>query len=242
MPTNVRPQPGFMIVHGNRLDDLRSLVVSWMRRMPLAPLENEIALVQSNGIAQWLKLALAEDPLDDDQGGCGIAAAIDVQLPGSFIWQLYRKVMGREEIPEVSMLDKAPLTWRLMRLLPALLERPHFEPLRRFLTDDDDLRKRYQLAERLADLFDQYQVYRADWLDDWSKGNHVLHTARDERKPLPPGNCWQAELWKALLDDVGPVMATWVVHTQQHLAEPRECGERFEHLGGQGGNAEHDDP
>lgn len=94
--------PGFMIVHGNRLDDLRSLVVSWMRRYPLAPLENEIALVQSNGIAQWLKLALAEDPLEDDQGGCGIAAAIDVQLPGSFMWQLYRSVLGRDEIPEVS--------------------------------------------------------------------------------------------------------------------------------------------
>ena len=102
--------PGFMIVHGNRLDDLRSLVVSWMRRYPLAPLENEIALVQSNGIAQWLKLALAEDPLEDDQGGCGIAAAIEVQLPGSFMWQLYRRVLGRDEIPEVSLLDKAPLT------------------------------------------------------------------------------------------------------------------------------------
>ena len=55
-----------MVVHGNRLDELRGLVVSWMRRYPLAPLENEIALVQSNGIAQWLKLALAEDPEDDD--------------------------------------------------------------------------------------------------------------------------------------------------------------------------------
>ena len=150
--------PGFMIVHGNRLDDLRSLVVSWMRRYPLAPLENEIALVQSNGIAQWLKLALAEDPLENDLGGCGIAAAIDVQLPGSFMWQLYRSVLGHDEIPEVSLLDKAPLTWRLMRLLPALIERPHFEPLQRFLNDDSDLRKRYQLAERLADLFDQYQV------------------------------------------------------------------------------------
>lgn len=195
--------PGFMIVHSNRLDDLRSLVVSWMRRYPLAPLENEIALVQSNGIAQWLKLALAEDPLEDDLGGCGIAAAIDVQLPGSFMWQLYRKVLGREEIPEVSLLDKAPLTWRLMRLLPELIERPHFEPLRRFLTDDSDLRKRYQLAERLADLFDQYQVYRADWLKDWAAGNHVLNTARSERKPLAPGNRWQAELWRALLEDVG---------------------------------------
>ncbi|MBJ9978398.1 exodeoxyribonuclease V subunit gamma [Pseudomonas sp. S75] len=196
-------QPGFMIVQGNRPDDLRNLVVSVMRNYPLAPLENEIALVQSNGIAQWLKLALAEDPMPDDEGGCGIAAAIDVQLPGTFMWQLYRRVLGRDEIPEVSLLDKAPLTWRLMRLLPTLIERPHFEPLRRFLTDDTDLRKRYQLAERLADLFDQYQVYRADWLKDWAAGQYVLNSARSQRKPLAEGNRWQAELWRALLEDVG---------------------------------------
>ncbi|RMS46685.1 Exodeoxyribonuclease V subunit gamma, partial [Pseudomonas coronafaciens pv. garcae] len=108
---------GFMVVQGNRPDELRSLVVSWMRRYPLAPLENEIALVQSNGIAQWLKLALAEDAQDDDNGGCGIAAAIDVQLPGSFMWTLYRTVLGSDEIPSASLLDKTPLTWRLMRLL-----------------------------------------------------------------------------------------------------------------------------
>ncbi|MFD2645248.1 exodeoxyribonuclease V subunit gamma [Pseudomonas japonica] len=195
--------PGFMVVHGNRLDVLRSLVVSWMRRHPLAPLENEIVLVQSNGIAQWLKLALAEDPEDDDTGGSGIAAAIEVQLPGSFMWQLYRKVLGREEIPEISLLDKAPLTWRLMRLLPELIHQPHFEPLQRFLLDDSDLRKRYQLAERLADLFDQYQVYRADWLKEWAAGRHVLINARGETRPLSPANCWQAELWRALLVDVG---------------------------------------
>ena len=194
---------GFMVVHGNRLDELRSLVVSWMRRYPLAPLENEIALVQSNGIAQWLKLALAEDPEDDDMGGCGIAAAIDVQLPGSFMWQLYRLVLGRDEIPAKSLLDKAPLTWRLMRLLPELINQPHFEPLQRFLTNDTDLRKRYQLAERLADLFDQYQVYRADWLEDWAAGRHQLRNGRGESKPLTPANCWQAELWRALLLDVG---------------------------------------
>ncbi|MFW0889988.1 UNVERIFIED_CONTAM: exodeoxyribonuclease V subunit gamma [Pseudomonas sp. JL1] len=195
--------PAFMVVHGNRLDELRSLVISLMRRYPLGPLENEIALVQSNGIAQWLKLALAEDPEDDDTGGCGIAAAIDVQLPGSFMWQLYRTVLGRDEIPAKSLLDKAPLTWRLMRLLPQLIEQPHFEPLRRFLTHDTDLRKRYQLSERLADLFDQYQVYRADWLEDWAEGRHQTRNVRGEIKPLAPENCWQAELWRALLMDVG---------------------------------------
>lgn len=203
MPDAHALTPGFMVVQGNRLDELRNLVVSIMRRYPLAPLENEIALVQSNGIAQWLKLALAEDASDDGSGGCGIAAAIDVQLPGSFMWQLYRRVLGRDEIPAHSLLDKAPLTWRLMRLLPELIDRPHFEPLQRFLTDDNDLRKRYQLAERLADLFDQYQVYRADWLEDWAAGKHQLRNGRGEAKALPPANCWQAELWGALLQDVG---------------------------------------
>ncbi|MDH0748300.1 exodeoxyribonuclease V subunit gamma [Pseudomonas sp. GD03842] len=203
MPVTSHLQPGFMVIHGNRLDELRSLIVSWMRRYPLAPLENEIALVQSNGIAQWLKLALAEDAQEDDLGGCGIAAAIDVQLPGSFMWQLYRAVLGKDDIPETSLLDKAPLTWRLMRLLPALIHQPHFEPLQRFLTADHDLRKRYQLSERLADLFDQYQVYRADWLEDWAAGRHQLKNVRGEVKPLGADNCWQAELWRALLHDVG---------------------------------------
>jgi exodeoxyribonuclease V gamma subunit len=145
---------------------------------------------------------LAEDPEDDDLGGCGIAAAIDVQLPGSFMWQLYRMVLGRDEIPAKSLLDKAPLTWRLMRLLPQVIDRPHFEPLQRFLTHDTDLRKRYQLAERLADLFDQYQVYRADWLEDWAEGRHQLRNVRGEAATAP-GSCWQAELWRALLEDVG---------------------------------------
>ncbi|MEB0093070.1 exodeoxyribonuclease V subunit gamma [Pseudomonas sp. CCI4.2] len=203
MPVTPTLIAGFMVVHGNRLDVLRSLVVSWMRRYPLAPLENEIALVQSNGIAQWLKLALAEDPQEGDLGGCGISAAIDVQLPGSFMWQLYRIVLGRDEIPAASLLDKAPLTWRLMRLLPSLIDQPHFEPLQRFLTADTDLRKRYQLSERLADLFDQYQVYRADWLEDWAAGRHQLRNGRGEAKALTSANCWQAELWRALLLDVG---------------------------------------
>lgn len=53
--------PGLMLVHGNQPEMLRDLVVEWMKRHPLAPLENEVILVQSNGIAQWLKLALAAD-------------------------------------------------------------------------------------------------------------------------------------------------------------------------------------
>ncbi|QEI09155.1 exodeoxyribonuclease V subunit gamma [Pigmentiphaga aceris] len=193
-----------MIVQSNRLEDLRQLAVGWMRRYPLNPLENEVILVQSNGIAQWLKLALAADPDAADGGGCGIAAAIDVQLPARFQWQAYRSVLERGTIPATSLLDRAPLTWRLMRLLPALLAQPVFAPLHRFLHGDDDLRKRHQLSERLADLFDQYQVYRADWLTDWAAGRDVLRTVAGTTRPLDAEQSWQPALWRAVLADVGP--------------------------------------
>lgn len=189
--------PGLIVIHGNRLEELRALAVQWMRLHPLRPLENEVLLVQSNGIAQWLKMALAENE------GCGIAAALDVSLPARFLWQAYRAVLGNDAIPQESPLDKAPLTWRLMRLLPRLLGEEAFAPLRRFLADDHDLRKRYQLAERLADLFDQYQVYRADWLADWANGEDRLRTSRGGEQALGDDSRWQPALWRALLAEVG---------------------------------------
>ena len=127
MQDNNALAPGLMVVHGNQLENLRELAVAWMRRHPLAPLENEIILVQSNGIAQWLKQSLAE------RRSGGIAAAMQVDLPARFLWQTYRSVLGSDTIPKLSPLDKAPLTWRLMRLLPQLLSDERFAPLSRFL-------------------------------------------------------------------------------------------------------------
>ncbi|AFC85718.1 exodeoxyribonuclease V subunit gamma [Frateuria aurantia] len=196
MTTAAALTPGLMVIHGNQIEDLRELCVAWMRRHPLRPLENERFLVYSNGIAQWLKQALAED------AGCGIAAALQFDLPSRFMWSAYRLVLGEAAIPTQSPLDKAPLTWRLLRLLPECLHQEVFAPLRHFLADDPDLRKRHQLAERLADLFDQYQVYRADWLNDWAAGRDELRSLRHGAIPLQPQQLWQPALWRALLADI----------------------------------------
>ncbi|MEA3119760.1 MAG: exodeoxyribonuclease gamma subunit, partial [Paraburkholderia sp.] len=202
MNPNTLP-PGLMLVHGNRSERLRDLLVEWMKRYPLGPLEDEIILVQSNGIAQWLKLALAAhaDP-ETGEGGCGIAVALDILLPSRFIWQAYRAVLGASSVAEASPFDKSRLVWRLMRVVPALVGREEFEPLRRFISRDDDRRKRYQLAERIADLFEQYQMYRADWLASWAKGDDVAIDARGERHPLPAEQRWQAALWRELVAEV----------------------------------------
>ena len=195
--TNTPPlNPGLAVIHSNQLESLRDLVVAWMQQHPLAPLENEIVLVQSNGMSQWLKIALA------DYDGLGICAAVAPQLPGRFLWSAYQAVLSREDVPDVSPFEKSALTWRVYRLLPGLLHEPAFAPLRQFLDNDNDARKRHQLAECLADLLDQYQVYRSDWLRDWAMGVDQLRDARGAPKPLPEAQAWQAGLWRAILSDV----------------------------------------
>jgi len=207
-------QPGFMVLQSNRLENLRRVTVEWLRRYPLNPLENEILLVQSNGISQWLKLALAADvdnadPLDS---GCGIAAAMDISLPGRFHWRAYRAVLG--ELPETSPFDKPLLSWRLLRLLPSLLHEPEFAAFRNFLNNDRGQRKQFQLAQRLADLLDQYQIYRADWLNDWANGVNRI-TRSNQPADVPPEQAWQAALWRRLLQDI-PAQARRSGRAQVH--------------------------
>lgn len=186
---------GIAIIHSNQLETLRDVVEHWLQEHPLAPLENEVFLVQSNGMGQWLKQSLAQN------SSLGIAAGMTVQLPSLFIWSVYRAVLG-QQIPKQQLLAKAPLTWRLYRLLPSLVSQPEFETLATFLAEDSSRRKRYQLAEQLADLFDQYQVYRSDWIADWAEGHDFLRSAHGEPLTLAGQHRWQAALWRAVMADL----------------------------------------
>jgi len=200
---------GFHAIHANHLEDLRRAVVWICRQHPVPPLASETFLVQSNGIAQWLKLALAEDPSGDSDGGLGIAAGMDFLFPSRFIWQAYRAVLPAEEVPEQSPFDKSRLVWRLFRLLPGLVHQQEvFSPLRRFLEGAESDTRCYQLAGQIADLFDQYQVFRADWLAAWESGEDTIELARGEIRELPEEQRWQPMLWRALVADVGELSAT----------------------------------
>ena len=192
-------QPGFIVLQGNRLESLRDLLVQWLERSPLAPLENETLLIQSNGMAQWLRLALGRSR---DDNGLGVATALDMLLPARLQWRCYRAVLGTEAVPPEAPLDKPRLTWRLFRLLtdPATTADPVFEPLSHYI--DGDEHRAYQLATRLADQFDQYQVYRADWLECWARHEAHLPGPPGNAPAVPEGSRWQPALWRAILDDL----------------------------------------
>ncbi|ENB4431020.1 exodeoxyribonuclease V subunit gamma [Escherichia coli] len=171
------------VYHSNRLDVLEALMEFIVERERLDdPFEPEMILVQSTGMAQWLQITLSQK--------FGIAANIDFPLPASFIWDMFVRVLP--EIPKESAFNKQSMSWKLMTLLPQLLEREDFTLLRHYLTDDSDKRKLFQLSSKAADLFDQYLVYRPDWLAQWETGHLV--------EGLGEAQAWQAPLWKALVE------------------------------------------
>ncbi len=191
-----------MVVHGNRLEDLRDLAVDFVKHRPLPPLEPEVFLVQSNGMKHWLELALA------DESALGICAATRMELPSAFLWQMYRSVLGAHAVPVHMPFDKSALVWRLLRLLPEVAAQDAvYQPLAHYLASDSDGRKLYQLAQQVADVLDGYQSYRADWLADWAQGRDVLQASVGPNLPLPEDQAWQAHLWRALQDDVGLALA-----------------------------------
>ncbi|EIS7446872.1 exodeoxyribonuclease V subunit gamma [Citrobacter youngae] len=171
------------VYHSNRLDVLEALMEYIVERERLDdPFEPEMILVQSTGMAQWLQMTLAQK--------FGIAANIDFPLPASFIWDMFVRVLP--DIPKESAFSKQSMSWKLMTLLPQLLDNDDFALLRHYLTDDTDKRKLFQLSSRAADLFDQYLVYRPEWLTQWEVGLQV--------EGLGDAQAWQAPLWKALVE------------------------------------------
>jgi exodeoxyribonuclease V gamma subunit len=170
------------VYHSNRLDVLEAIMEFIVEGQPLPdPFQPEVVLVQSTGMAQWLQMTLAQK--------FGIAANIEFPLPASFIWDMFVRVLPN--IPEQSAFNKQSMSWKLMKLIPGMLERPEFALLQHYLAEDENGRKLFQLASRIADLYDQYLVYRPGWLSQWEQGKLVDNAGEAQ--------LWQAPLWAALV-------------------------------------------
>ena len=188
------------LYQSNSINQLKAWLVDKLCKEPLTnPFLDEQILVQSPGMAQWLRQQIALSS--------GIAAAVDFPMPASFIWKMFQKQLP--DVPEVSAFSKETMTWKIMHLLPECLKDPSYAPLQHYLydemqetshhkassTQDHDATiqvKSYQLAEKIADTFDQYLVYRPEWIRSWEQGNNLETITRH--------HVWQPLLWRKLTE------------------------------------------
>jgi exodeoxyribonuclease V gamma subunit len=165
------------ILSSNRVESLQEILGHRLSEQALAdPLAQEIIVVPTYAMARWLNLQIAQQK--------GIAANIDYPLPSAWVWQLAVSIL--EQVPEQDPLQRDHTSWRIFNLLPRMAGTQSFAPLQRYLQDDDAGIKRWQLATRIAEVFDRYQLYRPEWIRDWTHAG---------------GEDWQAELWRALIVD-----------------------------------------
>ncbi|MES9856466.1 MAG: exodeoxyribonuclease V subunit gamma [Sedimenticola sp.] len=169
------------LYHSNRLEQLADLLAEQLSDASAAPFCSESVVVQHRGMGRWLSLQLAKR--------LGICANLKFPLPAGYIWELLRLML-----PETSDQDHYQpnvLQWRLFERLSSALDERDFSPLSSYLKDGDELR-RFELAGELAVIFDQYLVYRPDWIVHWEAGKEAV-----------AGDHWQAILWRELVADSG---------------------------------------
>jgi exodeoxyribonuclease V gamma subunit len=169
------------VVYSNDMVQLAAQLAELQQSDPLPPLESETVIVQSNELARWLSLFLAQHH--------GIASNIEFPYPSAYIWALFRRILP--DVPKKSPFSTNAMAWRIFKLLPESRKLAKFEAINAYLGGQDDPLKRYAISHRIADTFDQYLMYRPDWLRDWEAG----------KSPH-----WQAILWQQLTAGDGVAM------------------------------------
>lgn len=169
----------FYLYTSNRLEHLITALAQIVSDFPLDPLEKEIIVVQSKGMERWITMQLAEH--------LGIWANGYFPFLDKILWDLFKTLIG--QLSDTSKFEREIMTWSLMEKLPHFLAMPAFAELRHYLQEDQNELKRFQLAQRLANTFDQYIIFRPQMIIEWEKGD--------------VSGGWQAILWRDLTKNHG---------------------------------------
>jgi len=161
------------IYTSNRMENLVEALSALLSRPLSSPFVPEFLVVQSRGMQRWASIELARR--------LGVWANGGYHFPKEMVWELYRKTLPG--LTDTSFFKPETMAWKIMGLLPEFLDRPEFLPLGHYLYDDKSGLKRFQLAGKIAEAFEEYTIFRPELLLEWEGG-----TAGE----------WQEVLWREL--------------------------------------------
>lgn len=132
----------------------------------------------------------------------GINAQTRFPFPGARLRQLAKSILDVESNQDDPWRANC-LVWRILDVLPSFLETESAKPLRTWIDLHPGLdghlnRERWQLARSIADVFDDYALYRPAQLQQWLKRK----TPSQRTSPLPLAMQWQPELFHLLAEKI----------------------------------------
>jgi exodeoxyribonuclease V gamma subunit len=177
------------LCHGNQLEDLADRLVLDLARPVSSVLAPELIAVPGQGVARWLSLRLAHQQ--------GVVANTLWQFPAELLWHLFRAVLS--DVSTTNAFSADALAWRVLNVLNDDNFVVAHSPLSHYLSSGDPQR-RWQLAQRLGRLYEQYLIYRPDWIRRWQ------YQAVEN---------WQGALWRQLIDTGND--RHWLIAQQEML-------------------------
>lgn len=161
----------------NRMEVLASGLATLMKSDPLLPTQEEWVVVPGDAMQRWLSIRLSD--------ACGVVANVRFPFPQHLVDQALRSVLPSEESPGED--QRRSIYWSVAAQLANRAADKGFDEVQRYLQRGDghfpSARKRFQLAEQVARLFERYMVYRPELVEGWGAGQE---------------EGWQPELWRGL--------------------------------------------
>ncbi len=176
----------------NRFETLSDLFVERLGTTVGLAFTEEQVIVPSAAVKRRLTLELARRH--------GICANVRFSYLARWLWQQIARVVPG--VLDESPFDASILGWRVYAAFgDAEWIRPH-RRLSAYLERSDPV-MRFELAMRVAGLFDQYITYRPEWLAAWLRSEVVDLGSSDASTQADQD--WQAALWRRLSEEVGAV-------------------------------------
>ncbi len=173
----------FILHSSNKTENLVAHLSAVIDNAPLeSPFAKEVFLIQSQGMERWLSQQLANR--------FKVWGNYEFLFPAKFFSSLAQHIDSRLSD---EAFERNVMHWRIEALLRRL-DGEVFLPLTHYLTGENIGLKRYQLAQQLAQIFDQYQMMRPDMLAAWQKGQLLYQT---------PAERWQQALWLQITAETG---------------------------------------
>jgi len=177
----------------NKLEHLSYLLSSLLKHQgisdgPVSLFRPQTILVESPGMQHWLNMALAEEHT--------VAMNLSFPLPVRFMWDTARQILGEHRVPKQSAYRREVLVWRIDAIIrsDAFSASAEAKTVNRYWRDidneDEASLQRLQLATALADVYEQYLLFRPQWLFAWENGESAETGSDDEAWQASIGACW----------------------------------------------------
>ncbi|QFQ32263.1 exodeoxyribonuclease V subunit gamma [Buchnera aphidicola] len=168
----------FFLYKFNQLNTLFLKICKVIQKNPIPYIfEKEIIIHDNEVLFEYLNMFTANYT--------GISSDFKLMHPKVFIFKIFKKIMPENEVKNI--LKKTTNIWKIMKIIE---ENNFFE----FIKKNDNTIKKFQFSSFIQDLFQNYILYRPQWIQEWEKKEKIASKINSKKS-------WEEKLWNEIRND-----------------------------------------